>query len=176
MHKFIWFFRKLALYIKFFSQFRFISCISELGKNFIVVIKNHGFISVSGKVNIRNNVIFNINGGKLELGNNVFINSFSSINVQKNIIIKDNVLVGEGVRLYDHDHNYLSYGEERKSTFNTESITISEGVWVGSNVIILKGSIIGRNSVIAAGAVVKGIVPAESIYLSREKIIPIIKH
>jgi len=43
-------------------------------------------------------------------------------------------------------------------------IIIEEGVWVGAGSIILPGTHIERGAVIAAGAVVRGLVPAETIF------------
>ena len=43
-------------------------------------------------------------------------------------------------------------------------VIVGNNVWIGSNVILLKGCEIGDNSVIAAGAVVDKMIPAYSIY------------
>jgi acetyltransferase-like isoleucine patch superfamily enzyme len=44
-----------------------------------------------------------------------------------------------------------------------EPVYIGKNVFVGLNVIILKGAEIGDNSIIAAGSVVKGKIPANSL-------------
>lgn len=44
-----------------------------------------------------------------------------------------------------------------------EPIHIGNNVWIGMNVIILKGSVIGDNCVVAAGSVVKGVFPDNAI-------------
>lgn len=146
-----------------------INFINEIGKHIIVIIKRKGKVRILGKLNMRHNVIINVNGGLLQLGDNVFINSFSSINSQKNIIIGNEVLIGEGVRIYDHDHDYKSYGVKRKNSFSASDVIIGNGVWICSNAVILKGTVIGDNAVIAAGAIVKGNVPAGVIYISKNK-------
>lgn len=54
-------------------------------------------------------------------------------------------------------------------------VIVGNNVWVGSNVVLLKGCEIGDNSVIAAGAVVDRKTPSYSIYRrdgSIEKIVP----
>lgn len=55
---------------------------------------------------------------------------------------------------------------------NDADIRIEDDVWMGVNVIILKGVTVGTGSVIAAGAIVTRDVPPYSIYISRNKIIP----
>ncbi len=47
---------------------------------------------------------------------------------------------------------------------NDLDVVIEEDVWVGANVIILKGVTIGRGSVIAAGSIVTKNVEPYSIY------------
>lgn len=59
--------------------------------------------------------------------------------------------------------------------FSREKVIVGNNVWVGSNVVLLKGCEIGDNSVIAAGAVVDIKVPLYSIYRRDgiiEKIVP----
>jgi acetyltransferase-like isoleucine patch superfamily enzyme len=144
-------------------------------KDKIKTFLDYGFrLSISGEksmleigsVYCREYVKFNINGGKLFLGNNIFFNSFSSINCQNEIIIGNDCLIGEGVRFYDHDHVFsLDKVLTRKSGFKAGSIKIGDNVWIGSNSIILKGVAIGANSVIAAGSIIhKDIAPNTVIY------------
>jgi acetyltransferase-like isoleucine patch superfamily enzyme len=175
MHKFIWFLRRLLIQLLLFSKNVVgITRINELGRNFIFVVKQSGLVRVNGKLNIRNNVIINVNGGTLVFGHNVFLNSYTSINSQGKISIGDDALIGEGVRIYDHDHDYRLFGKERKNNFIINDIVIGNGVWIGSNAVILRGTTIGEGAVIAAGAIVKGIVPPYSIFISKYNIKEII--
>lgn len=41
---------------------------------------------------------------------------------------------------------------------------IEDNVWIGANVMILKGSYIMKNSVIAAGSIVNGLVDENVVY------------
>lgn len=50
------------------------------------------------------------------------------------------------------------------------SVSIGNNVWIGANTVILRDSIIGDNAVIAAGSVVKGNIPPNTVYyLKREE-------
>jgi maltose O-acetyltransferase len=45
---------------------------------------------------------------------------------------------------------------------------IEDDVWIGFNAIVLKGSRIGTRSVVAAGSVVMGTIPPDSLYIGKE--------
>lgn len=94
--------------------------------------------------------------GRLVIGNNVFLNNFCSINCMQEIKIGDNVMFGENVKLYDHNHR-IEKGEVKKTyrdKFNCDPIIISDGCWIGSNVTILKGVRIGKNAIIGANSLI----------------------
>lgn len=146
------------------------SFVNTLGKYSSIKTPNSGKVLFNGPINIRDFVCFNANEGDIHFGKNVFVNSYTSINSQCKVSIGDNVLIGEGVRIYDHDHNYRYLDERRKTKFIHDEIKIGDGVWIGSNSVILKGSTIGDYTVISAGSIVSGIVPAESLYFEKSNI------
>lgn len=121
----------------------------------------------------RNFVTLNVTG-ELTFGQQVFVNAYCSFNARRQIRIGDRVLIGEGVRLYDHDHDFRHPNlPVSLSGFISAEINIGNDVWIGSHAVILKGVHIGDRAVIAAGAVVSKPVPADHLYLSRERIEPI---
>lgn len=72
------------------------------------------------------------------------------------------------IRGGDHRTDFIGkhiyeIGENEKLPENDKDVYIEDGVWVGCNVIILKGVTIGRGAVVAAGAVVTKDVPAYAI-------------
>ncbi|MEH6954667.1 acyltransferase, partial [Neobacillus drentensis] len=104
--------------------------------------------------------------GVLTIGNNVFINDNCNINCVNRITIGKNTKIAPNVCINDHDHNY------KKNTSDhliRGEVTIGENVWIGSNVVILRNTHIGDNVVIAAGSVVKGIVPPNTIFLNKRE-------
>ena len=67
--------------------------------------------------------------------------------------------IGGNVKIFDHDFHPIDPQERLKhpnSGMKTKPVEIGENVFIGTNVIILKGSKIGNNCVIGAGAVVSG--------------------
>ena len=88
----------------------------------------------------------------LELGQNTYISANGLIRVAKRIKIGDNCSISWNVTIMDSDfHNYKINDEFVE---NTKDVLIGNNVWIGNNVIILKGVTIGDNAIIAAGSVV----------------------
>jgi len=73
------------------------------------------------------------------------------------------VMIGQGVLIYDHDHDYRKGHIAMHDNFLEREVQIGNDVWIGSGTIILKGANIGDRCVIGAGTIVKGIIPEDSI-------------
>lgn len=93
-------------------------------------------------------------GAAIEIGNRVFIGSYCEFNIAKGISIGDDSLVASGCRFIDHDHGINNDQLVRDQISPAEEISIGKDVWLGCNVIILKGVKVGDGAIIAAGAVV----------------------
>ncbi len=114
------------------------------------------------------------NDGKLFLGNNVFLNNYSSIVCCNLIKIGDNTIIGENVKIYDHNHVYRRADVPVKDQgFTSSPIQIGDNCWLANNVVVLKGVTIGNHCVIGAGCIVYKNVPDNSILLSDGTIKPI---
>ncbi|MGL6058132.1 MAG: acyltransferase [Culicoidibacterales bacterium] len=125
------------------------------GKNSKLIFK--------GRTNFRNYLFINVGkNAKLTIGKNTFFNNYLSINCHEEIVIGDNCIFGENVKLYDHE--FRKKGLIKEQGFITNPIKIGSNVWIGSNVTILKGVTIDDNSVIAAGSIVTKNVPENSCY------------
>jgi len=109
--------------------------------------------------------------GKVIIGNNCFFNNDCSINSIQSIKIGDGTIFGEGVKIYDHNHRFSDLEKSIKSQgFVSAGVSIGSHCWLGSNVVVLKGSTISDNCVIGAGVIVNGFIPANTIIKQNEYI------
>jgi maltose O-acetyltransferase len=99
-------------------------------------------------------------GGRLEIGNRVFVNYGTSISAHTLVRIGDDCKIGQHAIVLDCDYHDiddpLHYGGHGESL----PVVLEAGVWLGARVTVLKGVTIGRSSVIAAGSVVTRDIPA----------------
>lgn len=85
------------------------------------------------------------------------------IHAHNNIVIGNNCVFAAGISIIDSNGHEL-YSKDRTVGHDTpKPIIIGNNVWVGLNAVILKDTTIGNNSVVAAGGVVKGHYPANSL-------------
>ena len=125
-------------------------------------INNKADLIVGSNVICRNFENFHVSSGKLILHDGVFINNSCSFNCMERIEVGNGTMMGEGVRLYDHDHVYTAEKIE-KWQWTTEPIRVGRDCWIGSNVTILKGVTIGDNTIIGAGCLIRNDIPANSV-------------
>lgn len=109
----------------------------------------------------------NVNSGaKLTLGSG-YMNHDSVIDCFESISVGEHVVISERVVMRDSDnHGVCSLKDNCKITGKpsfSAPIVIEDHVWIGMNVIILKGVTIGEGSIIAAGSVVTRDVPAHCL-------------
>ena len=94
------------------------------------------------------------------------MNDNCNINCANKISIGSYTKIAPNVSINDHDHNYK--GVEGGNLIKGEVI-IGKNVWIGSNSVILRGTVIEDNAVVAAGSVVKGHVPKDSLFLNKRE-------
>lgn len=131
-------------------------------------IKNGGVMSSRYRFRAKDGLRVNIDGGVLKFRGKFFANSNCSINVMSQVEIGGGCIFGEGVKIYDHDHEFIKGTGWNDTHYNSKPVSVGDKVWIGSNVIILKGVSIGNNSVIGAGAVLTKSVPANTVLLAKQ--------
>lgn len=94
--------------------------------------------------------------GVVTIGDGCFFNRYFSAVAYSRITIGNNCIFGENVKIYDNNHRFNGTGPIKDQGFSIKEVKIGDNVWVGSNAVILKGTVIGSNVVIGAGCVVSG--------------------
>lgn len=129
--------------------------------------------------------------GFVTVGNDNYIGP-SLIICRNRVSIGNHVTIAWGCTIYDHNSHSLDYRERRKdiereitnmrngrhfiedkdwTTVKSAPIVIEDDVWIGMNVIVLKGVTIGRGAIIGAGSVVTKDVPAWTVVAGNPAVI-----
>lgn len=127
----------------------------------IIIGENVSFVSSSFinhiGLNRKCSVTTETKDAVLTIGNNCGFSS-TSICCFQNITIGNNVRVGANSVIMDSDfHN----DDSRVGRAN--SICIDDNVWIGANVVVMKGVHIGENCIIGMNSIVTKDIPANSV-------------
>jgi len=125
----------------------------EIGKN--VTINQSNFITVK-------------QNAKMKIGDNTYITR-ATISCLGEIEIGENCILGEGMKIFDHNHEYTKNPfSVAKTDFNIGKVKMGNNVWTGANVIILKDVTIGDNVILGAGCVIHKDIPDNSIIINKQ--------
>jgi len=124
-----------------------------------------------GNIRARKNFLIQMEkSANLIIGDGVFFNNNCSINILEEVIIGENTIFGENIKIYDHNHNYkLSDILIKDQGFTTKKINIGKNCWIGSNVVILKGVSIGDNVIIGANCLIHKDIPSNHKIINNTK-------
>lgn len=103
-------------------------------------------------------------GKGLKIGAQSGIGAFSFIGAAGGVEIGSNVIMGQYVSFHSENHVF----EEVDTPIRLQGVTrlgikIEDDCWIGAKVTFLDGAHVGTGCVIAAGAVVRGEIPAFSV-------------
>ena len=113
------------------------------------------------------------NGDNITIENNVSIGRMANfMATNATITIKNNVVASERLTIVTGDHerkigyfcSNINESIKSKDIDLDQPVVINEDVWIGTNVIILKGVDVGRGATLCAGAVITRNVPPYSIF------------
>lgn len=113
---------------------------------------------------LRNCTLNTIEGGKLEIGDNVYVGEGTNISAYVHIRIGNYVTMGPHNIITDFSHDYRNPETPiRLQPWIGKPIIIEDDVWISSNCTILPGITLGRGAVIGAGSVVTKNVPPYAV-------------
>lgn len=99
---------------------------------------------------------------KTKIGKNCFIGHGTYFMDGGTVTLGDNVFLGPFCGFYTATHP-LDYKTRNKGLEKALPIKVGDNCWFGANCTILPGTTIGNGCVIAAGSVVKGNIPDNSV-------------
>lgn len=104
-------------------------------------------------------------GPAIVVGDEVFIGTGCEFNCHQQIVIGNQCMIAAGCRFIDTDHGFSDRTLPMiQQPTNKGPIRIEHDVWLGANVLVLKGVTIGRGAVVGAGAVVTKSIPEFEIW------------
>ncbi len=133
-------------------------CDIEFNGNNSLIYLNENFHKYCLKVFINNNNV-------LYFGKNNYFNKVLQciISEEKNVIIGDNCLFSTNICMRTADP-HLMYSMKTKRRINySKSIYIGDHVWIGQDVIVLKGAKIGSGSIIGAKSLISTKFPSNCV-------------
>lgn len=99
-----------------------------------------------------------LHGNNIEIGENSTIlhSGYIWAGYESKIIIGKDVMIGPNTMIVAFDHGMVIDPKTpfKKQDYLEKDIIIGNNVWIGANVVILKGVEIGDNCVVAAGSVI----------------------
>lgn len=163
---------KLVMYKLFYLHSLQWTGLPRLSSKASISVRKNSKIKLSDRSYLDKGTLLRLtDNAKFSLGKNSGFNSYCVITCRDEIIIGDNVMFGPFVTIHDHDHIYKTKDLMKNSGYLSAPIIIEDNVWIGGNVIILKGVTIGTGSVIAAGTIIsKDIAPYSIVRNKFERI------
>ena len=134
-----------------------------------------GKITIGNNVNIGSSVKINIaKGGVLIIGDNVHIGDFCQIEVEKLVIIEDDVTLSDNVFVADVTHAIpVVDGAGIRRKILTQSVTIGTGTWIGRNTTVNPGISVSARNVIASNSVITKTMLVEDFLIGGQPASPI---
>lgn len=136
----------------------------EIGSRAELRVTSGGSLSIEDGVAIERDVLLHADGGTIVIGRNGFIGRGSQIVALERVEIGPDALVAAGVVIRDADHRFADPSKPiREQGHDVRPIRVGADVWLAAHVVVTAGSVIGDGCVVAAGAVVRGELPARTV-------------
>lgn len=146
---------------------------ADFSVNFLVSPEDRRYVKIGARCFLNAQITFESKDGAVEMGDRVYMGGCAII-CRNSVIIGNDVTMAWGVTIYDHnsnsfdwyqrakvvEHFYETYGSARCydeldwSGVASAPIVIEDKVWIGFDVVLLKGIRVGEGAIIGARSVV----------------------
>lgn len=174
---------------------------TKLLEEFFIISKNEilkkSKVAISKKCLLNCNIIFEKDSGEISIGERCYIGGGTNLISINSIEIGDDVTISWGCTIYDHNSHSVNWYERKNDTLQSiedinngfdfiqnknwnvvksAPIKIKDKVWIGFDVVILKGVTIGEGAVIGARSVVtKDVLPYTVVAGNPAKVVKTLK-
>jgi len=100
---------------------------------------------------------------RIRIGPDTYINRNTMLDATESLEIGSNCAIGPGCYLTDHDHGLDPSLPPLGQPMMSAPTRLGNEVWLGANVVVLKGVTIGDRAVIGAGSVVSRDIPPGAV-------------
>jgi acetyltransferase-like isoleucine patch superfamily enzyme len=102
----------------------------------------------------------------ISIGDRCIFSGDLTISATLGVTIGDDVIMGRGVHISDHSHEFrdITTPVRDQGVTPAKRVAVGSGSWIGQGVIICPGVKIGRNAVIGGNSVVRSDVPDFCVY------------
>jgi len=127
-------------------------------------------VSLGARCILEHDIHFKYDGARrpghaIVVGDEVFLGTGCEFNCHLGIAIGNQCMIAAGCRFVDTDHGFSDRTLPMIQQPTTKgAIKIADDVWLGANVLVLKGVTIGRGAIVGAGAVVTKSIPEYEIW------------
>lgn len=142
--------------------------IERISPNVVIEFNRGSNVAIGNRVSIHSRCVLKARtNSKLIIGKGVKINYNCMIICRNHVEIGDGTEFGPSVFIFDHDHDFRV--GLKKGKMENDSVIIGSNCWIGANTVVLRGTTIGDNSVVAAGCVLKGHYPENSVIVQKKE-------
>ena len=128
----------------------------------------------SGSI-VEGSLIFDRDNAEIKIGERVFVGGGSKVIAAEKVVVEDDVLISWRCTIVDHNSHSVVWEERANDVtdwaagkkdwrnVSVKPVIIKAKVWLGFNVIVLRGVTIGEGAIVGAGSVVTKDVPPYTI-------------
>jgi len=104
-----------------------------------------------------------VSHAKIHIGAHTYINRYTFLDATLSLRIGQHCAIGPGCYLTDHDHGQAIGLPPLSQPMVAVPTQLGDRVWLGANVVVLKGVTIGNDVIVGAGSVVTKDLPEGAI-------------